>query len=216
MTYTIARNGRVFGPYSAEEVRRYLGTGNIQPGDLAQALGAEEWLPVGVLFPPEAAPAVAYPGGLPRLFPDPPDLPWWAVLLIGIFTGGLFFVVWGIVQSAWLRRVDAASTAVWFFVADAAVYALRVPSIVHDVLHNLYLTPMYEEPHARLLKWAGFALFLLTRFVFRSELLRHFNRAEPIGLRLNAFLTLIFGSLYFQWHFNRINEVKRALGVARG
>jgi hypothetical protein len=58
---------------------------------------------------------------------------------------------------------------------------------------------------------AGLALAIVARFVFRNELLRHFNGPEPLGLRLNAFWTLLFGGLYFQFHFNRINERKRML-----
>ena len=60
---------------------------------------------------------------------------------------------------------------------------------------------------------AGLLLAIAARFVFRNELLRHFNGPEPLGLRLNAFWTLLFGGLYFQFHFNRINEQKRRLGV---
>jgi hypothetical protein len=45
----------------------------------------------------------------------------------------------------------------------------------------------------------------------RSSLEEHFNRAEPVGLRLGAVMTFFFGGLYFQYHLNRINEMKRTL-----
>ncbi len=37
----------------------------------------------------------------------------------------------------------------------------------------------------------------------------HFNGPEPIGLSLSGVMTFFFGSLYFQYHFTRINEMKR-------
>ena len=57
MLYTISRNGQTFGPYTPEDVQRYLASGNILPTDLAHsdaaAADAEQgqgWLPVAQLF----------------------------------------------------------------------------------------------------------------------------------------------------------------------
>ncbi|MFC6645639.1 DUF4339 domain-containing protein [Granulicella cerasi] len=217
MNFRIARNGQIFGPYTEEDVRRYMASGNILPTDLAQAEGTEDWLPVAELFPPAPltgqVPPTAYPGGLPRLFPDPPDLPWWVVLLGSMFTLGLFTVVWGIVQSGWLRRIDRTSISIYLYLANAVIFCLRLPSIFHSVHHNVYGTGIDADPH-RFLQVIAFVLFLLTRFMFRSELLKHFNEAEPIGLRLGGVMTFFFGVTYFQYHFNRINELKRALRVS--
>src|ERR1700753_3656994 len=109
MTYRIARGAEVFGPYAAEEVYRLLAAGNIVPTDLAQGERVQEWRPVGELFP---APLI----GAALLFPDPPDLPWWLALLLGIVTGGLFFVIWDIVEAAWVGRGYAKSGALWLCV----------------------------------------------------------------------------------------------------
>jgi hypothetical protein len=38
---------------------------------------------------------------------------------------------------------------------------------------------------------------------------QHFNGPEPIGLSLSGVMTFFFGMLYFQYHFTRINELKR-------
>jgi hypothetical protein len=32
---------------------------------------------------------------------------------------------------------------------------------------------------------------------------------EPVGLSLSGVMTFFFGGLYFQYHLNRINEMKR-------
>lgn len=214
MTYRIARNGQIYGPYSLIEVQRYLASGQILPTDLAQGDSMQEWLPIEQLFPTTPIPAIPHPGGLPKLFPDPPDLPWWVALLIGIFTAGFFFQIWDIVESAWMRRVDRSSTALYLYLAEGIVYLIKLPMTFHNIAYNLGYGPPVEAGHSLFLTLLGIILFLLSRFVFRNELLRHFNGPEPIGLRLNWFLTLLFGGLYFQYHFNRINELKRALRIS--
>ena len=44
----------------------------------------------------------------------------------------------------------------------------------------------------------------------RTNIEEHFNGPEPIGLKLNGVMTFFFNVLYFQYHFTRINELKRA------
>jgi hypothetical protein len=51
---------------------------------------------------------------------------------------------------------------------------------------------------------------ILYRFAMKNSLEQHFNGPEPIGLRLGPIMTFFFGGLYFQYHFNRINEIKQA------
>jgi hypothetical protein len=208
MNYRIARGAQVFGPYAADEIYRLLASGNIVPTDLAQGEGMQEWRAVGELFP-------ARPTGATMLFPDPPDLPWWVALILGIVTGGLFFVIWDIVEAAWMRRVSERSAALGLYVVVAILYVLRLPEAWHIVAYNAFNGPFVViTPLGEGMGLAGLALAIAARFVFRNELLRHFNGPEPLGLRLNAFWTLLFGGLYFQFHFNRINEQKRMLRVS--
>lgn len=205
MTYRIARGAEVFGPYAAEEVRRLLAAGNIVPTDRAQVEGRQEWLAVGELFP----------AARPMQFPDPPDLPWWIALIIGILTGGLFFVIWDVVEAAWMRRVSERSVALGLYAVVAILYVLRLPEAWHIVAYNAFNgPPVVVTPLGHGLGFTGLGLAIAARFVFRNELLRHFNGPEPLGLRLNAFWTLLFGGLYFQFHFNRINEHKRRLRMS--
>jgi hypothetical protein len=207
------RADQIFGPYTTEEVHRLLAAGNIVPSDLAQPESSGEWRPVGELFPPAAAQTTAT-APLP-LFPDPPDLPWWVALILGILTGGLFFVIWDIVEAAWMRRINARSAALGLYVVVAILYVLRLPQEWHSVAYNAFNGPLViATPLGRGVGLVALALAIVARFVFRDELLRHFNAAEPLGLRLNAFWTLLFGGLYFQFHFNRINERKRMLRVS--
>src|SRR5215469_4086372 len=205
MTYRISRGAEVFGPYAAEEVRRLLAAGSIVPTDLAQVDGRQEWLAVGELFPAPWA----------MQFPDPPDLPWWIALILGILTGGLFFVIWDIVEAAWMKRVSEKSVALGLYVVVAILYVLRLPEAWHIVDYNAFNGPLVVvTPLGHSLGLVGLALAIVARFVFRNELLKHFNGPEPLGLRLNALWTLLFGGLYFQFHFNRINVQKRMLRMS--
>ena len=227
MNLRIARNGQVFGPYTEAEVLQYLASGNIILTDLAQTEGTVDWVPVQELFPLADTPFQAMPmppsgsgspsapgqGTLP-LFPDPPDLPWWVVLLLAVGTGGVFIVIWDIVQAAWLRRVQPASSALALYVAIAVVYVLRLPSSWATIDYNLFGGPPVGPHHGGLLFLVWLGLYLASRTGIRGDLLRHFNGPEPIGLRLNAFLVYLFGRLYPQYHFNRINDVKRAMHVS--
>jgi hypothetical protein len=189
-------------------VYRLLATGNVVPTDLAQSEGTQEWRPVGELFP---APLI----GAALLFPDPPNLLWWVALLLGIVTGGVFFVIWDIVEAAWMRKVSERSVALGLYVVVAILYVLRLPEAWHIVDYNAFNGPLVMvTPLGQGLGLVGLALAIAARFVFRNELLRHFNGPEPLALRLNAFWTLLFGGLYFQFHFNRINEQKRMLRMS--
>lgn len=70
LTYSISRNGQTFGPYSLEEVRRYVGGGSISPNDLARINGEHRWAPLHRLLPPPPAPPLE--SGLSS--PPPPPL----------------------------------------------------------------------------------------------------------------------------------------------
>ena len=248
MTYRIARNGQMYGPYTLAEVERYLASGNILLSDLAQAEGAAEWLPVSQLFPtapfgaaaagsayvpraygalPNAdpvygaagyatpgytAPAYAVPLNFnPSLYPDPPDLPWWLALILGIVTGGLFFVAWDIFQASWMRKIQPRSVAVYLYAIAGVLFLINLPSSWHSVGYWIFNTPFTPAHHSGTLSLLRWGIWLAARFVFRSELLQHFNTEEPLGLRLSGFLTFLLGGLYFQFHFNQINAIKRSL-----
>ena len=84
------------------------------------------------------------------------------------------------------------------------------------------------EPRSSSLYWAiaslvtgvGFLfswlLWFVVIFELREELLDHYNRREPINLRLNWFLTFLFSFVYFQFALNKITrEKERAARVLR-
>lgn len=216
MTYRIARGGQTFGPYTEGEIRQYIATGNIGLADLVLAEGSGEWISVHDMFPLTTIPPMPGPPPVPGprvLYPDPPDFPWWGALLLGIVTGGLFFVIWDIVESSWLKRIERNSTALLLYIGVAILYLFKLPSMWSTMNYNMFGGPSLHT-HSGTLGSVGFILAIVARYVFRRELLDHFNKREGIGLELSGFLTLLFGGLYFQYHFNKINQVKRATNTS--
>ena len=219
MNYRVARNGQIFGPYTEAQMRAYLASGHVVISDLVQVEGSVDWVPVPELFPLPAMPGNGPFGAVPTaspftLYPDPPDFPWWVALLLGLITGGLFFVVWDIVQASWLRRVQPASNALAIYIAIAVLFLLRLPASWDTINYNLFGGPPVGPHHGFILFLVWLGLYIASRHVIRQELLAHFNGPEPIGLHLSSFLVYLFGGLYIQYHFNRINELKRAMHVS--
>lgn len=212
MIYRIARNGQVVGTFTLAQLRQEIAARRLAPDDLAQADGAVEWLPVTELFGGslmlDDSPAIT------RLYPDPPDLRWWIALLLGAVTLGAFFVVWDVVQAAWLRRVERSSVALILYCLALVVFVVNAPAQWASINHALFNGPLVAAPFALWLSLGAVVTRLAARFVMRSELLRHFTTVEPLGLQLNGFLTLLLGGLYFQYHFNKINDAKRNLRIS--
>jgi hypothetical protein len=215
MLYHVSRNGQNYGPYTLEDLQRYVASGNVLLTDLAKGEEMAEWVPVaqvlGVANPPANPVAVpAYPPGA-MLYPDPPNLHWALVLVIGIFTCGLFCTVWDFVQSAWMRRVNPRSNALFLYIAEFAVSFL-VGAVRSYLVFTSVVRGMYYHAY-----WpAGLGIFVvsitlleLARFDMRRSMEEHYNGPEPIGLSLSGVMTFFFGVYYFQYHFTRINEMKR-------
>jgi hypothetical protein len=60
MPYQISRNGQMYGPYTLEDLQRYLASGNVLATDLAKSEEMTEWLPVSqILADTASAPAAA-------------------------------------------------------------------------------------------------------------------------------------------------------------
>jgi len=203
LTYKIARDGQEFGPYSLADVQRYVGTGNILLSDLALAEGATEWIPVAqvvgtiAVAPPMPA---GYAAAAMLQFPDPPNLHWALVLLFAVLTCGLFLYAWDIVQALWTKRVQPNSKALMYYIPGLALLLVSVGLAVSQK----------SAPVGSLLNFVGAIVLVVGRFILRSSLEEHFTTADPIGLTLSGAMTFFFGPLYFQYHFNRINEIKRA------
>jgi len=217
MAYHITRDGQNYGPYTLEDLQRYVASGNILLTDMARSDDATEWIPVSQILgaaPGLPAAATLAPGGyIPQaampagVYPDPPNLHWALVLVISIFTCGLFGVVWQFVQAAWMRRVNPRSNALFFYIGQTVLSFggsfARIGLMAASGFHRQYTG-------------AGFGLSLLSLvllelafFDMRRSMQEHFNGPEPIGLSLSPVMTFFFGPFYFQYHMSKINELKR-------
>jgi len=214
--YRIARDGQTFGPYTEDEVRQYLASGNLVEGDLACLDGMNKWQPLIKLLPKkkkEKPPkkSLLDPAGLRASIPSPPDMPWVMAAALAFFTSFTFLVAWDVVEAAWLYRVEKRSRAIWYYALAALFFLLNARAFYTKIKHIDIFGPFSYATHATYLTLGLVVMIFIARFSMRASLLQHFNTTEPIGLRLSWFWTLIFGGLYFQFHFNRINELKRSL-----
>ncbi len=215
MEYRIAREGQTYGPYTEAEVRTYLSSGYLVETDLACTDGMTKWVPLSKLLPKQKKAKKSKsppldPAGLRLDLPAPPDIPWVMALVLECITLGSFFVMWDIYEGFWLRRVEPESRALLYFCVAALLFIVNSPSLYSFVVHDFSGMPRLVSTHATVIGVATFFMRILARFSMRRTLRTHFSREEPIGLTLSWFMTLVFGGLYFQYHFNRINELRRA------
>lgn len=219
MLYHISRDGQNYGPYTLEDLQRYVASGNVLLTDMARAEDGTEWVPVsqvvgaanpsaaaGPMIPADYGAPVAT-GAAAGVYPDPPNLHWALVLVIGIFTCSLFWVVWLFVQAAWMRRVNPRSNAIFFYVGYVVVSFggsfVRMGLMAASGFHNHYMPlviPIW------LITWT---LIELGFFDMRRSMEEHYNGPEPVGLSMNPVMTFFFGIFYLQYHMSRINEMKR-------
>ena len=227
MVYHVSRNGQVYGPYTLEDLQRYVASGNVLLADLAKGEGLADWVPVaqvlGTSMPASvpvtagAAPVVSYAGAsleypqTAQIYPDPPNLHWALVLVLGVFTCGLFSLVWIFVQAAWMRKVDPNSKALYYYIAGFLVYIVAIIAQVASIFAARNGNPAGTFTGVYLVcALAYIVLFLVAIFTMRANMEEHFNGPEPVGLSLSGVMTFFFNILYFQYHFTRINELKQA------
>jgi hypothetical protein len=223
MSYQVSRNGQLYGPYTLEDLQRYVATGNVLPTDLAKSEDMPDWVPVsqllaasGAAIPAPIAPAYPVPAAYPASaipYPDPPNLHWALDLLLWFFTCSLFNKIYVIVQAAWLQKVQPTSKGLMLYIIATVVAVINLAASFSLILvvmsHSGAFPP--RNPLNSLISLVYIGLVIAARFAMRSALEEHYNGPEPIGLRLDPFLTFFFGGIYFQYHFNRINEIKQSL-----
>lgn len=165
MQYKISRNGQIYGPYTLEDLQRYVVSGNVLLTDMAKSDQMPEWLPVSRILeagvPPEApavhgsasaapiaegypqtqfAPAVhnQNPGGFIASLPyeDAPNLNWGLVLLFALLTCSLFMFAWNVVIAAWLKRVQPNATSLFYYVGSGALALVQFVVTFNLSLHH--------------------------------------------------------------------------------
>jgi hypothetical protein len=268
LNYTVSRNGQTYGPYTLEDLRRYIASGNVLPTDLARNETMPDWVPVAQILatpqapppPPPATQSLRVPGDdaspfaaplplqpaaalpiqpvqayyaqppaagfrpaafNPSAYPDAPDLHWGILLVLAIFTNGLFLIIWDFVVTVWLRKVQPNSKALMWYIISYSIYVVLVILIIAIAATASTASSRQDTDfHASYVvlgvlfivaSTAGFVTQIIARFSERASLLEHFNGPEPVGLRLSGVMTFFFSGLYFQYHLNRIKQQKDAM-----
>lgn len=138
-----------------------------------------------------------------REFPAPPRVHWAVLLLLiacaeaavcylfpGPYRNFAIYAVaaaWPTYLCLWIRRLNPRASSLYWAIA----------SIVTG--------------YGFLFSWL---LGVVVIFELREELLEHYNRREPLGLRLNWLLTILGSVIYFQFALNKISRLKEASGEA--
>ncbi|WP_348267975.1 DUF4339 domain-containing protein [Edaphobacter paludis] len=218
MQYQVSRNGQMYGPYTLEDLQRYVASGHILYTDLAKGEDMSEWLPVSQILgatSPGAAPAYAAPTAYAQppasAYPDAPDLNWALELLLGFLTCALFVIAWNLVIASWAKRVQPTSKALTYYIIATVLIVLNFGGSYGGVLAAMHHQPHHQSIFGGFIAIATWVIRLIARFTLRDTLEQHYNGPEPLGLRLSAVMTFFFGGIYFQYKLNRINEIKETL-----
>jgi GYF domain 2 len=228
MQYQVSRNGQTYGPYTLEDLQRYVASGNVLPTDLAKSDDMPDWVPVAQILgsqipggqatavppytvPVQPYPPVTYASPTGAAYPDPPNLPWGLLLLIDVFTCGIFQPVWNLILAAWARRIEPQSTALYFYIGALILTFANAGSSFGNVFAAMHHHPVHPNFIGVILGIVNWVVRLIARFNLRETLEAHYNGPEPLGLRLNGVMTFFFGGIYFTYKLNEINGMKQAL-----
>jgi MFS family permease len=135
----------------------------------------------------------------------PVDLHWALVLLIGVFTCGLFTHAWLIVEAAFVRKVKPESKGLLFIILSIAGFLVGgfVNGIMAAVSHG------QSTPYGSLFTLAALVLYFVGVFQMKSDLEDYYNSTERINLQLSGVMVFFFNVYYFQHHFSRIAQWKK-------
>src|SRR4030095_6461485 len=115
------------------------------------------------------------------------------------------------VGAVWVKKVQPHSKGVTYFGIAIGLWLLSFAiSIFAGISAARSGIPDSSYQAINGLLTLGVLVFwIIAAFDMRSSIEEHFNSAEPIGLSLSGVMTFFFNVYYFQYHFTRINEMKR-------
>jgi hypothetical protein len=119
---------------------------------------------------------------------------------------------WAFYLCLWIRSLDSdARSPFWcdvYVVVELACAALSMQQNPSRIEHGMIA----------FLGLASVILGIVTIFLIRSDLERHYNEREPYGLQLSGAMTFFFSFLYFQYHLYNIakwRESERSANPSR-
>jgi hypothetical protein len=234
MSYYIYRGQQQYGPYTLQDLQRYVAEGSITSADQARDETSTDWTTVAQIlaaptytpapqYPPQQPSVYAQPSGVPvplnpyaQSIPLPPNLHWALVLLISVVFNP-FQLGWMLYQMIWIRNIDKQSKAILYFVIGLVIPLILMVVGAAIILTSAHATGDSPATGASILAvlcftlaWLIAVLFVeLAYFNMRRSLLQHYNTVEPIQLRLSGVMTFFFNLYYFQYHMSRIAAWKQ-------
>jgi hypothetical protein len=122
----------------------------------------------------------------------------WAVVsvVLAFSTSGVLFVPLGLYLAYWVRTRRGRSSAFWCYVIVIAISALAL--LVQRTL-VLYRYPVGTSFFV-LIGAAWLISLVAAPLLLRAELISLYRRSQGIDLKINPFLTILFSSVYLNYH----------------
>jgi hypothetical protein len=216
LAYYIYRSGQQSGPFSLADLQNMLASGQLSPQDYARSEESQSWTHVSQLLgtpgsggpppvpsPPVSATPTVLAGAPPPVpgnaYPTPPNFHWLLVLVLSLVTCWIFGWAWMFVESSFVKRIDRGSNAILY-------YAL---GLIIAFGGGFYAGVIHSDEIKGLATIVAAVLVIAGHYSIKGSLESHYNREEPIGLRLSGVMVFFFNVLYFQYHFSEIAKWKR-------
>jgi hypothetical protein len=152
-------------------------------------------------------------------YPPPPRVHWFILLLAWFalailiawqvptrwqnLANSLVVDAWVFNLCLWIRSLDQdARSPFWcdvYLIVElscAAMSSRQTPSNLYDSITGILVL-------------ASAVLGIVTIFLIRADLLKHYNQREPIGLELSGMMTWFFSFLYFQARLYPIAQARK-------
>ncbi len=128
MLYHVSRNGETFGPYTLEDLQRYLATGNVLPTDLARSDDTAEWIPVSQIVGAPRGPTSPPLRPTPHLSPAIPTRPTCTGCSCSPYLLDLrtFFFICEFVQAIWVTKIVPGARVVYYLIAMIVLWVLMM------------------------------------------------------------------------------------------
>ncbi len=206
MNYFVKRGEQEFGPYSLAVLQQYVAQGNISQQDLARSEAMTDWAPVSsvlgnVAVPTAATFAAANMALAASAAAQPPKLHWAWVVVLGIVTLGIFWLIWLCVEAAWVRKVRPQSQSLYYVIA-----------YIGTAFGGGFLESFYPSTGV-IFRVVATVMGLIAIFRLRSDIEDYYSDITP-GFTLSGVMTFFFNAAYFQYHLREQRLLAESAGAA--
>ena len=160
------------------------------------------------------------PGILPNVeYPPPPRVHWVVLLLAGIV---LAILIGWLAPEAWQNLLNSLAVDAWVFYLCVWIRSLDAEArspfwcdvyIIVELASAAMTIHQNPSPLQQfitaILQLASILLGIITIYLIRADLLKHYNEREPIGLYLGGFMTYFFSFFYNQSQLYPIAQYKK-------